>query len=38
MVGELNVMYESLRRVAVRHPEIQHEKWQANTALSGVDE
>ncbi|WP_321169521.1 ADP-ribosylglycohydrolase family protein [Halorubrum ezzemoulense] len=38
MVGELHVMYESLRRVAVRHPEIQHEKWQANTALSGVDE
>ena len=38
MVGELHVMYESLRRVAVRHPEIEHEQWQASTAQSGVDE
>jgi len=29
MVGELHVMYESLRRVAVRHPEIEHEQWQS---------
>ncbi|GAA0529154.1 ADP-ribosylglycohydrolase family protein [Halorubrum aquaticum] len=35
MVGELHVMYESLRRVAVRHPEIELEKWQASTARSG---
>jgi len=35
MVGELHVMYESLRRVAVRHPEIDHEQWQTNTAQSG---
>lgn len=35
MVGELYVMYESLRRVAVRHPEIEYEQWQASTALSG---
>ncbi|RCU43766.1 hypothetical protein DU504_17960 [Haloplanus salinus] len=35
MVGELHVMYESLRRVAVRHPEIEHEQWQASTAQSG---
>jgi ADP-ribosyl-[dinitrogen reductase] hydrolase len=35
MVGELHVMYESLRRVAVRHPEIEHEQWQASTAPSG---
>jgi hypothetical protein len=34
MVGELHVMYESLRRVAVRHPEIEHEQWQASTAQS----
>jgi hypothetical protein len=33
-VGELHVMYESLRRVAVRHPEIEHEQWQASTAQS----
>jgi len=38
MVGELHVMYESLRRVAVRHPEIEHEQWQASTAQSGVAE
>ena len=38
MVGELHVMYESLRRVAVRHPEIDHKKWQASTAQPGVDE
>jgi hypothetical protein len=35
VVGELYVMYESLRRVVVRHPEIEHEQWQASTALSG---
>ena len=35
MVGELYVMYESLRRVAVRHPEIDHERWQASAAMSG---
>ena len=35
MVGELHVMYESLRRLAVRHPEIEHEQWQATTAQSG---
>jgi hypothetical protein len=35
MVGELHVMYESLRRVAVRHPEIDHEQWKASTAQSG---
>jgi len=38
MVGELHVMYESLRRVAVRHPEIEHEQWQAYTAQLGGDE
>jgi hypothetical protein len=35
VVGELHVMYESLRRVAVRHPEIEHEQWQASTTPSG---
>ncbi|WP_317176016.1 ADP-ribosylglycohydrolase family protein [Halomontanus rarus] len=35
MVGELYVMYESLRRVAVRHPEIEYERWQASNAMSG---
>jgi len=37
MVGESPVMCESLRRVAVRHPENEHEQWQASTAQSGVD-
>lgn len=27
MVGQLYVMSESLRRVAVRHPELEHERW-----------
>lgn len=35
MVGELYVMYESLRRVAVRHPEIEYERWQASNTMSG---
>ncbi|KTG11425.1 hypothetical protein AUR64_04000 [Haloprofundus marisrubri] len=28
MVGELHVMYESLRRVAVRHPEVDYAEWR----------
>lgn len=35
MVGDLYVMYESLRRIAVRHPEIEYKQWQESTALSG---
>ena len=35
MIVELHVMYESLQRVAVRHPEIEHEQWKANAAQSG---
>lgn len=35
MVGELYVMYESLRRVAIRHPEIEYERWQAINAMAG---
>ena len=35
-VGELHVMYESLQRVAVRHPEIEREQWQTSTGQSGV--
>ena len=35
MVGELYVMYESLRRVTLRHPEIDYERWTASTGTSG---
>lgn len=35
MVGELYVMYESLRRVAVRHPEIEYERWQVTDTVAG---
>ena len=35
MVGELHVMYESLRRFAVRHPEIEYDRWQASSAPPG---
>ena len=38
MIGELYVMYESLRRVALRHPEIDSERWDASSGTSGVDE
>lgn len=31
MVGELNVMYESLRRVAVRHPEVEYKRWRTGS-------
>lgn len=35
MVGELYIMYESLQRIAVRHPEIEYDQWQASSAPSG---
>ncbi|MFP8890620.1 ADP-ribosylglycohydrolase family protein [Natrialbaceae archaeon A-CW2] len=35
MVGELYVMHESLRRVAVRHPGVNFERWQAMATKSG---
>lgn len=35
MVGELRVMYKSLRRVAVRHPDIDYERWRAIATKSG---
>jgi hypothetical protein len=35
MVGELYVMYESLQRVALRHPEIEYERWAASSGTSG---
>lgn len=35
MFGELNVLFESLRRVAVRHPDIDHERWLALSERSG---
>lgn len=35
MVGELHVVYESLRRVAVRHPEIDDDRWREITAVPG---
>lgn len=35
VVGELYVMYESLRRVALRHPEIEYDRWNVSAATSG---
>ncbi|MBV0926219.1 ADP-ribosylglycohydrolase family protein [Halomicroarcula limicola] len=35
MVGELYGMYEALRRVALRHPEVDYEEWQAIAGESG---
>jgi ADP-ribosyl-[dinitrogen reductase] hydrolase len=35
MVGELHVAYESLQRVAVRHPGVEYDRWRDATAGSG---
>lgn len=35
LVGEVQVMDESLRRVALRHPEIEYDRWQSISTASG---